>query len=61
MKMGMQNKFFLIETLLYFSILYNVIFFRSFNFFFPPIIFVIDRKFVYLSFSRQIFLLLTVQ
>ena len=47
MKMVMQNKKFLIETLLYFSILYNVmLFFRSLSFFFPPIIFVIDRKLV---------------
>ena len=62
MKMVMQNKKFLIETLLYFPILYNLIFFRSLNFFFPAIIFVIDRKFVLFKlYMANFFLLVTVQ
>ena len=49
MKTVMRNKK-IIKTLLYFSILYNVMFFFSFfrgsNFFFPPLIFVFGRKLV---------------
>ena len=56
MKMVMQNKKILIEPLLYFSILYNVMFFfRSLNFFFPLIIFVIDRKFVLFKLFTAVF------
>ena len=51
MKTVMRNKNFLFENLLNFSILYNVmfffLFFRSLNFFFPQIIFILGRKFVF--------------
>ena len=56
-KMVKQKNFLLIKILLHFPILYNVMFFfRSLNFFFPPIIFVIDRKLLFfLTFCGRYF------